>query len=340
MTTAQKSAKPEADTSPNRDHGSEWLQHLEAWALPLLTLLIAIFFSLLPSTSDTFPTTQNLQTVVANQSVIAVVALAALVPLVLRQFDLSVGATLGIASVFAASAMSSGAAIWVGIAIAIAIGLAVGFVNGFVITRTRVNAVIVTLGMALVLHGIVTQKTKGLSIASGIPQALTDFGSGVVLGVPWPAVALLVIAIALNYLLGHTPFGRYLYAMGSNEEAARLVGVNTRRLMLMSFVIAGLLSGLAGILQVARSGSASAQVGENFTLPALAAAFLSAAAIKPGRFNVWGVLVAVLFLAVLNSGLNLAGAESYVNDYVNGIALVVGVALAVFLGRKRSGEGA
>ncbi|MFM8884037.1 MAG: ABC transporter permease [Solirubrobacterales bacterium] len=328
---------PDTGKSPSRARGRK-LELLEAWALPLITLLIAIFFSLYPSTSSTFPTTQNLQTLLANQSVIAIIALAALVPLVLNQFDLSVGATLGLSSVFAAAAMSNGAAIWTGVLIAVAIGLGVGLVNGFVITRTRVNAVIVTLGTAIVIGGIMTQKTKGLSIAEGIPQALTNFGSGTLLGVPKPALMLALVALLLYYVLEQTPFGRYLYSMGSNEEAARLVGLNTRRLLLMSFVIAGLLAGIAGILQLSRSGSASAQIGENFTLPALAAAFLSAAAIKPGRFNVWGTLVAVLFLAVLNSGLNLAGAETYVNDYVNGVALVGGVALAVLLGRQRSGE--
>jgi ribose transport system permease protein len=302
----------------------------------MLTVLTAAFFSVYPPTASTFPTSQNLQILLANQSVIAIVALAALVPLVLNQFDLSVGATLGLSSVFAASAISNGSPILIGILIAVALGVLVGFINGFVITRTQVNAVIVTLGTAIVMHGIVTQKTKGLSIAGGIPQALTDFGSGTVLGIPQPALVLAAVAIGLYFALEQTPFGRYLYSVGSNEEASRLVGLNTRRLV--SFVVAGLLSGIAGILQVSRAGSASAQVGENFTLPALAAAFLSAASIKPGRFNVWGVLVAVAFLAVLNSGLNLAGVETYVNDYVNGVALVTGVALAVYLGRQRTGE--
>lgn len=323
---------------PTRRGDRRLLSILEAWALPMLTVLTAAFFSVYPPTASTFPTSQNLQILLANQSVIAIVALAALVPLVLNQFDLSVGATLGLSSVFAASAISNGSPILIGILIAVALGVLVGFINGFVITRTQVNAVIVTLGTAIVMHGIVTQKTKGLSIAGGIPQALTDFGSGTVLGIPQPALVLAAVAIGLYFALEQTPFGRYLYSVGSNEEASRLVGLNTRRLLMMSFVVAGLLSGIAGILQVSRAGSASAQVGENFTLPALAAAFLSAASIKPGRFNVWGVLVAVAFLAVLNSGLNLAGVETYVNDYVNGVALVTGVALAVYLGRQRTGE--
>jgi ribose transport system permease protein len=142
------------------------------------------------------------------------------------------------------------------------------------------------------------------------------------------------VAIFVYYLLGHTPYGRYLYAFGSNRGAARLVGIRTKLTLGMTFVIAGVLSGLAGILQVSRAGSADPKLGETFTLPALAAAFLSAAAIKPGRYNVWGTLVAIFFLAVLNNGLNLAGSPQYVANYVNGAALIVGVGLAVKLGRR------
>jgi ribose transport system permease protein len=142
------------------------------------------------------------------------------------------------------------------------------------------------------------------------------------------------IAIATYYMLEHTPLGRYLYSFGSNATAARLVGIRTRFLLYLSFAMAGLLAGLAGVLQTARAGGASPDVGDSFTLPALAAAFLSAAAIKPGKYNVGGTLVAIFFLAALNSGLNLAGAQSYVADIVNGIALIIGVAMAAILRRE------
>jgi ribose transport system permease protein len=106
--------------------------------------------------------------------------------------------------------------------------------------------------------------------------------------------------------------------------------------VLISFVVAGALSGAAGVLLVAQAGAASPTAGPDFTLPAIAAAFLSVAAIQPGRFNVGGAFVAIVFLAVLNSGLNLAGASSYVNDFANGGALIAGVALASLFGRRRT----
>ena len=124
--------------------------------------------------------------------------------------------------------------------------------------------------------------------------------------------------------------------MGSNREAASLVGISILKVLFSSFVIAGLLAGMAGALQVARSGGGNPNVGEGLTLPALAAAFLSAASIKPGRYNVWGTLGAIFFLAILNNGLNLAGAPNYVSNYVNGTALIVGIGLAAILGRRRA----
>jgi ribose transport system permease protein len=138
--------------------------------------------------------------------------------------------------------------------------------------------------------------------------------------------------------MSYTPFGRYLYAIGVNRTAARLVGLRTRLNLATAFVIAGALAGVAGILAVARAGGADPQLGDQLLLPAFAAAFLSAASIKPGRYNVGGLLVAVYFLAVLNNGLNLAGVEPYVNLYVNGGALIIGVGLAAHLGRKRRGD--
>jgi ribose transport system permease protein len=213
----------------------------------------------------------------------------------------------------------------------------VGIVNGLIVTRARVSAVITTLGTATILQGALSQKTGGEGIV-GVPDSITNFGSTTWLGVPKAAYVLAFVALLTYYLLAYTPAGRYLYAVGSNAAGARLVGLRTRLLLCVAFVAAGGLAGAAGVLQVARAGGADPQVGAGFTLPALAAAFLSAASIKPGRYNVGGTLVAIFFLAALNSGLNLAGAAPYVSNYVNGVALIIGVGLAAYLGRLRAGQ--
>lgn len=299
---------------------------------------MCIFFSVLPATSDVFPTPANFQAIAGSQAILLIATLAVLVPLVCREFDLSVGANLGLCAVMSASAMEGGSSLGVAIAISVGIGLGVGVINGLLVAVARVNGVIVTLGTTLLLQGAAQAKTEGRSITSGISPDLVEFGSGTTFGFPRVLFAALFVALAVYFVLGHTPFGRRIYMIGANPNAARLVGARNERLLLASFAIAGLLAGIGGILFVGQLGSADPSAGDLLTLPALAAGFLGAAAISPGRFNVWGSVVAITFLAVLNGGLNLVGAASYVSQLVNGAALIVGVSLAVLLGRRRDPE--
>ena len=325
-------------TAPRRRTGQRLrslsTKYLEAYALVLLTIAIAIFFSVWSKTSGTFLTSANIQVLLGNQTVVAVVALGALVPLIANEWDLSVGAVAGLSAVSVAQLMSNGNPVFVALLGGLGIGVAVGLLNALITTCARVNAVITTLGMATIISGVVNQRTHGLAVVSNIPTSVTNFGTSTWLGLPRTVYAVAVIAVAIYYLFDHTPFGRYLYALGSNPSAATLVGIRVKVILVTCFVLAGLLSAAGGFLQVARSGGADPTIGPALTLPAFAAAFLSAASIKPGKFNVGGTIVALLFLAVLNSGLNLAGVPAYTNSYVNGAALIVGVALAAWLGRR------
>jgi ribose transport system permease protein len=333
----KKLASPEPPAADPPRTRRPLTHYLEAYAFVGLMIAVALFFSLWSRTGDVFTSPANLRTLIASNAVVAIVALAALVPLVAEEFDLSVGAVAGLSAVFGASMLASGVPIALAIAAAIAIGAFVGLLNAILITRVGVNAVITTLGMSIIIAGVVNEKTGGLSTSGRLPQSFTSFGSSEWLGIPRIAFVLVLIAAGVFYLLQYTPFGRYLYAFGSNRNAARLVGIRTKLVLASAFVISGALSAMAGLLQVSRAGSADPRGGEAFTLPALAAAFLSAAAIHPGRYNVGGTLVAIFFLGVLNNGLNLAGSPEYVNNYVNGAALIIGVALTVKLGKRQDG---
>ena len=313
------------------------VRFLEEYALFILLVAMAIFFSLWSKTSATFPTAANLRILVASQGVLGVVALGALIPLICGEFDLSVGATAALSAVTVAQILG-GIPLLAGIAVAVGIGMAVGLVNGLIVTRLHVSAVVCTLGISTVLLGVIEQDTGGLAPPSNIPASLTDFGNGMIAGIPVIFLALLVIAGGTYFVLDHTPIGRRIYALGSNPAAAELVGLRTRRLRFTVLFVGATLCGVAGLLYVARAGGADPQISTTFTLPALAAAFLSAASVRPGRYNVWGVVIAIYFLAVLNNGLNLAGAKPYVSDYLNGAALIIGVALAANM-RRRSRRG-
>lgn len=322
-----------------RPPGKMALDGLERGGLPLLFLIMVAFFSIDATTGSIFTSSANVKNILGNQAVVGLVGIALVIPLVSGYFDLSVAATAGIANVALASTIGPhGWPIALGLIFVIAIGAFIGLVNGFLVAKLGLSAFVVTLGMYTLLGGLATLYTKGLSISEGIPPSFGQWGSETWLGVPRPFILLLVVAVAAWYLLSHTPFGRYLEAIGSNERAARLVGINVTRTVWISFVISGMLAAAAGALQTSRAGSGSAETGAAFLFPALTAVFLGATAIRPGRYNVWGTVVGVYFVAVAVSGFTLLGAETWVQPVFNGGALIIAVALTTFIARARERE--
>jgi ribose transport system permease protein len=308
---------------------------LERWALVALLVVSFVFFALDGATSQTFLSAPNLRNVLGSQAVIGVLALASLPPLIAREFDLSVGSVCVLASIVIAKCMAEaslplGAAIVIGVGV----GAAIGLMNGWLVAYLRVNALIATLGVSTVIAGVVQATTNGNSIVSGISPDLVSFGAGHWLGLPRTVYALAFVGAVIAYTLVQTPYGRYLHFVGSSPASTRLVGVNVERTVLGSFLISGLLSGLAGALLIAQNGNATPQPGADLTLTAISAAFLGATAIRAGRFNVIGTIVAIFFLAFSVNGLTLLGVDAWINGVFTGAALVIAVAIAALLGRR------
>jgi ribose transport system permease protein len=320
----------------SRDLARGALQLLERGGLPLLLIAMFVFFALDSTTATVFTSSANVKNILGNQAVTGLVALAMVVPLVSGYFDLSVSATTGVANVAVAAAI--GTHHWPiagGLAFALAIGAVIGFCNGFLVAKMRLNGFVVTLGTYTLLGGLVELYTKGQLITEGIPSSFGQWGAEDWLGVPRPFVLLLVIGLLTWYVLMHTPFGRFLESIGSNENAARLVGINVTRMIWISFVVSGMLAAAAGALETSRAGNGSPETGAAFLFPALAAVFLGATTIRPGRYNVWGTIVGVYFVAVSVSGFTLLGAEIWVQPVFNGASLVVAVALSTLIARGR-----
>lgn len=328
----------DAAAAPPRDRRRRALGVLERYSLlALLFITIGVFSFLEP---DLFPTGANFRATMASQAVLAVAALAAMIPLLAGQFDLSIGANLGLtAVVFAAAVGRFDVPLSVAIVLAIAVGALVGLINGVLVTRFSINSLIVTLGVVSLIRGSLERYAAGQVLLEGIPQSIKNLGSvlpeNLWLGVPRIVYVMAAVAVGVWYMVDHTPFGRYLSAVGSNSASAMLVGIRVNVVVVGSFVVGGALAGVAGLLQVGYSGQANPAVGPNFTLPALAAAFLGASAIRPGRYNVGGTLIAIYFLATAISGLNFVGLGRGVEPLFNGAALIVGVGLSSWLGRRR-----
>lgn len=308
----------------------------ERYALLVLLVLLIVFFSVNSATSYAFPTAANLNAVLGNQAVVAIIALAAMVPLIGGQFDISIGAVAGMSSIVTASALSHGWPLVEAIALALAIAAVVGLVNGVLVAYVRVNSFIITLASSTLIGGLVSLYTHNATIIAGVAGALTEFGTDKLLGLPAVAWLVLFVAVALSFVIGWTVYGRKLTSIGDSISAARLVGIRVDAIVASSFVISSFLAGVAGVVLLARTGSGNPQVGNGYTLSALSAAFLGATAFRPGRFNVPGTLVGVLFVAVSVNGLTLSGASDWVEPVFTGAALMIAVVLSTALGRLRA----
>jgi ribose transport system permease protein len=291
---------------------------------PTLVLLVVlcVFFSL---TTDTFFTSDNLTNLVAVQSVTALVTFAALLPLIVGEFDLSLGYMVGIVSMVGAYFATKGWGPVPIVAIMIAAGAVVGVLNGILTVRFHISAFIATLGVGIILSGFTSAISNGEVLFKGVPTFIIDIGRNNFLGLGISAWLVIVIAILLVYLLEHTPAGRKLYATGGSEPVAYLAGVRTGRIKIMAFVGAGVLVAIASIFQLGQSGSASPSFGPELLLPAYAGAFLSVVSYRPGYFNVPGAVIAVLLLAVGFNGLSLMGVPFWGQPLFNGAVLLFAV---------------
>lgn len=306
--------------------------------LGLMLIAVVLFVLLQP---DSFATVANLQAILGSQSTLVVLALALMIPLIAGNFDLSVGANAIASGILAAGMMAHHE--W-GIAsatvAALVFAVLIGVINGYLVAYRGLNGLIATLGTATVLTGLISSYTDDQAITKNISGTLTDLGIKNILGIPMLAAIALVVAVVVGYVITQTPVGRRLTAIGSSSSAARLVGIRVARITFLSFVVAGLLAGVAGMMIVAQQGSGNPAVnGVALLLPALAAVYLGASTLFPGQFNVPGTVLGLLFVAVIVSGLTLSGAAPWVESVVNGTALIIAVGASTAFRRRRMGEG-
>lgn len=299
--------------------------------LALWALFVLIFAIWVP---DTFLTSATAKSIAGDQAITVILALAVLVVLVTGGFDLSLAQNLGLSAVTCSALMvNSGLSPAPAALLTIGMGVVIGAVNGLLVARAGVNSFIATLGMSSVLLAL-TSVVSDQQFLGPLPESFQDVAAQDPLGVPVVTVYAIVLAGLCWYLLEHTPVGRRMHATGAGPDAARLAGVRTGKLVFWSFVAAGGIASLAGVLLAARIGQVGPDVGPSYLLPAFAACFLGTTQLKLGRFNVWGTVLALYLLATGVKGLQLAGGQTWITDMFNGVALVGAVTIAV-LGEKR-----
>lgn len=313
---------------------SSWRNMASNQGLLVVLLVLIVAFSLvLPGT---FPTMANARNILTSQAVILMIALAVTLPLRAGDFDLSVSAVMAAsASIVAVLCVQRQWPLAYAVPVAIGAGLLVGAFNAALVVGLKLDGFVATLGTMTAISGLTTWMTGGEVIA-GLPPFLSELANFRILTLPAIIVYGWVLALVLWYVYEHTPFGRYLLFTGGNREAARLTGVKVDRTRTMAFILASLISAVAGVLFAGSIGAVDPSVGHAYLLPPYAAAFLGSTTIQIGRFNAVGTVIGLYLLAIGVSGLQLMGSSGWVTDFFHGAALILAVAFAKLIRQVRS----
>ena len=283
-------------------------------------ILLLVVFSLI---SPFFMTTRNMMAIGSNIAFIGLMAAAGTPLIIAGGLDLSVAAIAGLVGVLIAVLYGDyGWNIWLAAVAAIVLGGAIGAVNGLFCTRLRLNPLIVTLGMMSIVSGAALILTGGLTKPLMVP-GFNWLGQGRIFGVPFPPILMMIVFVALSILLRRTRFGRFVYAVGGNAEASRLIGLPVERVQMVLYVLSGVSGAVAGLMLAAMLGAAAPAAAAPHLLTVIAAIILGGTSLYGGRGSVWGTLLAVLILGTLT----LNDVSSFWQDVTKGVVLMLAVSL-------------
>ncbi|MCO6452017.1 MAG: ABC transporter permease [Caldilineales bacterium] len=301
-------------------------------SLALVLIALFIFFSL---TTDAFMTQPNLINIMRQVSFTGITAVGAAMVLLIGGIDLSIGSVLAFTGVIAAKAIiEAGLPPLVGIFAGIGAGMFVGLINGLIITRLHIPALITTLGTLTIVRGVSFTLTSGLPVFGfpkepflGFQEGVQAVGKGYIGPIPVPVVLMIIIFILGFIFLYRTYFGRYIYAIGGNAETSRLSGIKVERMQLLVYTLAGLLTGVAGMIVMGRVNSGQPSIGVGFELEVITAVVLGGVSIAGGSGSLVGVILGVFIMGVLSNGLIILNVSEYNQMVVRGLVLLIAVGI-------------
>lgn len=304
-------------------------------AKPLLGLiLIVVVVSII---SPNFLSKGNLLTVLRQTSINAIIAAGMTFVILTAGIDLSVGSILGFSGAICAYLLTNGTNVFISFLAAILVGALFGLFNGVVITKGKVQPFIATLATMILLRGATMVFTNGKPIAvkgESATKILRYIARGDILGIPVAVIMMVIIFAICYHILHNTKYGRHIYAVGGNEQAALLSGVNTDRVKMLAYMISGILASIAGIIVLARLSSAQPTAGDGYELDAIAAVVLGGTSLAGGQGAILGTIVGALIIGILNNALNLLDVQSYYQMIVRAIVILI----AVLLDRKEKNK--
>lgn len=305
-----------------------------AGAVLIVTILMTVIVQLL---TGHFYTAYNLSTFSRSASFTIIIGFAQTLVLLLGGIDLSVASVAGLCSmIFAMLTTVGGVNPFLAIMIALMAGVALGAINGIFICSLNLTPFIVTLATSALYKGIIYVATKGIPL-TGIPESVTIIGQGTLFGIiPYPAIIMAILAVILIYMLRYTSFGRHIYAVGGNEHAAKIVGIQINKTKMAVYALTGFISALAGILMVLRLGSSQVNIGENWAMPSITAGVLGGTSMNGGSGGIGGTIVGGLLMSVISFSISLLGISSYWDQIVTGVVVLIAVAIDAIRRRNNS----
>jgi ribose transport system permease protein len=316
MSTLSKAKEPGSARTGEQTFWKVW----RSYGIIIILLAFGFVLSLL---TDRFLTAGNLLNVAKQVAVLTLISLGILITIVTGNVDLTVGALLGLTgALFAGWTIRFG--LVPGLLMGYGIAIAIGFLNGFLATRGKGLAVIVTLAMMMILQGITLLYTSGRPIL-GFPEQIRVLGTGLIGPIPVPVVVAAIAAVLVHIMLQHTTYGRQLYAIGGNTEAARLSGIQVKLNVIFAFVLSAMLSAMAGLVLIARVSSAQPNAGIGDELSAVGAVLIGGASLDGGAGRVISTIAGVLILGMISNGLNLLQVNPYYQYVVKGVIILVAI---------------
>ncbi len=309
----------------------------------MIIYAVIILIAVLSITSRSFLSIANLMNVMRQTSLIAIIAVGIFFIMVGGGIDISVGSLVGLTGiVFSAGIVKLGVDPFLAALLALAIGGAAGAINGFATAYIGIPPFIATLGMMSVARGVTYVITNAYPI-SGLPESIAFIGRGYLAyskslhaGVPWPVVIMLVVYIVCHFISQRTRFGRFVYAAGGNLEAAYLSGIKVKRVILATYVIGGALSALSGIILVSRLASGQPNAGIGWEFEAITAAVIGGVSITGGQGKLVGVFFGAILMGLLTNGMTLLNVNSYYQQIIKGLVLVLAIGLDVYKVKRQS----
>ena len=286
-----------------------------------IAIAFIIICTVMTALSPVFLTVTNVLNVIRQSSIFGIMAIGMTFVILTGGIDLSVGSILAVVGAISAGMLKGGMEVLPVVILALAIGISCGLANGVLITVGRIAPFVVTLGMMSVARSLTLIYTTGYPI-SGFVGAFRFIGGGDILAIPFPIVVFLLTVVIAWVILTQTRMGRYVYAIGGNEETVKLSGINADFYKTTVYVISGITAAISALILTSRLNSAEPMAGQGYELDVIAAVVIGGTSLNGGRGSVWGTLIGALLIGVINNGMNLLGIPPYFQLLVKGLIII------------------